>query len=262
MVEGYSVRQLSQQSGYGRGKLRRIIGGWLEQPPHDLQVSLEKERYLIFDGTFLHRPISIVALMDAGTNSIVHGQYHVSENSEGQLRSFFKPLIARGLNPVSCTVDGSPQAMRVLKALWPGIVIQRCLVHIQRQGLVWCRSYPKTTMARKLRDIFLKVTHIRTKEDRDKFLHQVAQWETTYGQPIHMHPERGRVFSDIKRARSMLLKALPYMFGYLDDPNISVTTNGLEGYFSRLKSHYRQHPGLRRAKLDKYFAWYFFLIPH
>lgn len=261
MAEGYSVRQLSQQSGHGRDKLRRIIGDWLERTPPESEVSLEKERYLVFDGTFLHRPISIVAVMDASTNSIIRGQYDINESSERQLRSFFKPLVARGLHPVSCTVDGNPEAMRVLKALWPGIIIQRCLVHIQRQGLVWCRNYPKTPPARKLRDIFLKVTQIRTEEERDIFLHQVTQWENMYGHDVRVRPERGRVFSDIKRARSMLMRALPYMFGYLDDPNISVTTDGLEGYFSRLKSHYRQHRGLRRTKLDKYFAWYFFFNP-
>jgi transposase-like protein len=199
--------------------------------------------------------------MDAETKRIITGRYGVSENSEGQLRSFFMPLVARGLNPVSCTVDGNPQAMRVMKALWPGIVIQRCLVHIQRQGLMWCRSHPKTTSARRLRDIFLRVTHIRTLEERDEFLESIMQWEQRYGRDIVKQPERGRVFSDIKRARSMLIKALPHMFYYLDDPRISYTTNGLEGYFSRLKGHYRQHRGLRKKKLEKYFGWYFFIRP-
>jgi len=59
----------------------------------------------------------------------------------------------------------------------------------------------------------------------------------------------------------MLLKALPYMFGYLDHPNIPTTTNRLEGFFSRLKQHYRQHRGLRSTTLPRYFAWYFFLNP-
>jgi len=39
----------------------------------------------------------------------------------------------------------------------------------------------------------------------------------------------GYVFSDIKRARSMLLRALPDMFHYLDNPLIPTSTNGLEG---------------------------------
>ena len=199
--------------------------------------------------------------MEAGTNSIITGQYGVSENSARQLRYFFKPLIARGLNPVSCTVDGNPQAIRAITTLWPGIIIQRCLVHIQRQGLMWCRRYPKTVYARRLRDIFLRVTGIRTEEERDEFLELLMEWEQQYGWHIEKQLGKGRVFSDIKRARSMLIRALPDMFHYLDDPNIAFTTNSLEGYFSRLKAHYRQHRGLRKKRLNKYFNWYFHVKP-
>lgn len=216
---------------------------------------------MVFDGTFLHRPKSIVALMDAETNTIISGTYGISENSESQLTSFLRPLKERSLLPESSTVDGNPQAIRVLRSLWPGITIQRCLVHIQRQGLKWCRTYPKRPDAKKLRDIFRHVTNIRTKEDRDRFLAYVEKWEGQYGRHIAAQPERGRVFSDIKRARSMLLKALPDMFHYLDDPRIAPTTNGLEGYFSRLKGHYRHHRGLSPMKRKNYFNWYFYLRP-
>ena len=130
IVEGYSVRQLSQQSGHSSAKLYRIINHWLNESPPDANGTLEQYRFLIFDGTFLHRPLSIVTLMDASRNQIISGQYGVSENSERQLLIFFKPLIAKGLNPKSCTVDGNPQAIRVIRTLWPEIVIQRCLVHI------------------------------------------------------------------------------------------------------------------------------------
>lgn len=214
---------------------------------------------MIFDGTFLHRPTSIVALMEAKTNTIISGIYGISENSERHLRAFLKPLKDRSLSPLSCTVDGNPQAIRVLKELWPNITIQRCLVHIQRQGLSWCRRYPRRTDAKKLRDIFRRVTYIHTKQDRDRFLASVRQWEEKYGRYITIQPEKGRVFSDIKRARSMLLKALPNMFHYLDNPDIPISTNGLESYFSRLKAHYRHHRGLKPAKRKNYFNWYFYL---
>lgn len=197
--------------------------------------------------------------MDAGTNTVIAGKYGVKENSDAELTCFLQPLIARGLRPLSCTLDGDPQAIRTLRPLWPGITIQRCLVHIQRQGLSWCRRYPKTAAARELRALFRIVTYIRTVEERDGFLEVFKQWETRYGQAIAIHPERGKVFSDIKRARSMLRHALPDMFHYLEVPSIPPTTNGLEGYFSRLKRHYGQHRGLNREKRGGYFAWYFHL---
>lgn len=80
---------------------------------------------MIFDGTFLHRPVSIVSLMDAKTNSIINGKYDVKENSEKQLEVFFNPLKEWGLSPLSCTVDGNPHAIKVLMKLWPDIIIQR-----------------------------------------------------------------------------------------------------------------------------------------
>ena len=261
VVEGYSARQLVQQSGHSQRKLYRLIEGFLSQSPPAPLVEPHSARYLLFDGTFLHRPHSIVVLMNGQNHRLVRGQFDVRENSEPQLRAFFEPMVAEGLRPRSFTVDGNPQVIRVIRALWPDAVIQRCLVHIQRQGLAWCRNFPKTPYARRLRQIFLQVTRISTTAERDAFLDLVDEWEGQYGAEIAARKETGRVFSDIKRARSMLLKAMPDMFHYLDDPHIPTTTNGLEGYFSRLKSHYRQHRGLIPQKRSNYFSWYFHLVP-
>lgn len=200
--------------------------------------------------------------MDAQTNTVLAGKYGVSESSEPQLVTFFEILMHRGLRPCSFTVDGNPHVTKVLRALWPDVIIQRCLIHVQRQGLAWCRRFPKSACARRLRALFLRVTNIHTPADRDRFIRSFAEWEDHYGPQIALKRETGWVFSDIKRARSMLLRALPDMFHYLDDPHISRSTNGLEGYFSRLKARYRQHRGLSQAKRNGYFAWYLYFVPH
>lgn len=216
---------------------------------------------MIFDGTFLHRPVSIVALMDGKMNKVISGEYNVRENSIQELKRFFLPVRERYLDPLSCTTDGNPHAVRVLKGLWPNIIIQRCLVHIQRQGLSWCRTNPKREDAKGLRGLFRQVTYINTKGERNRFIAKLERWERKYGRYIKEAPERGKVFSDIKRARSMLMKALPDMFHYLDDPDIPKSTNGIESYFSRLKAHYRHHRGLTKEKRYTYFDWYFKLRP-
>jgi len=261
VVEGYSARQLANQSEYSLRKLYRMINDQLKKEVPSPVLSLGQYRHFIFDGTFLHRPHGLVALMDACTHTLVAGKYGVSESSQPQLELFFEYLISAGLKPTSFTVDGNPNVIKVLRKLWPEITIQRCLVHIQRQGLSWCRSFPKTTYASKLRKIFHQVTRIHTLADRDKFLEAVIEWESKYGTMINDRHETGYVFSDIKRARSMLIRALPDMFHYLDDPLIPISTNGLEGYFSRLKNHYRQHRGLRKEKRPDYFRWYFYYVP-
>ena len=258
--EGYSVRQMAKQSRYSPRKLYHMINNCLKQTPVTPGLDLGHIKHYLIDGTFLHRPHSLIALMDAQTHTLVAGQYGVSENSEPQLLNFFEPLIQAGLCPQSFTIDGNPQMMKVLRKLWPGIILQRCLVHIQRQGLSWCRISPRTTYARHLRKLFLQVTKIKTLVDRDNFLAAFAKWESNFGVLINDRSKKGYVFSDIKRARSMLLRALPDMFHYLNDSSIPISTNGLESYFSRLKGHYRQHRGLRKEKRINYFRWYFYFV--
>lgn len=261
MSEGYSVRQLSDQSGYSHSKISRIINYWLEQAPANDTNRLKEAQHIIFDGTFLYRPVSIVALMDTNGHELLRGKYGVRENSERELRGFLLPLKEEGLMPKSCTTDGNPQAIRTIRSLWEGITMQRCVVHVQRQGLMWCRKYPKRTDAKHLRNLFLKVTYINTPSQKASFLVEVAAWEQRYGSRIATSSERGYVFSDLRRARSMLLKAIPNLFHYLDDSKIPRTTNGIEGYFSRLKRNYRNHRGLNPNKHSQYFDWYFHLKP-
>jgi hypothetical protein len=124
LMEGHSVRQITRETTHSPVKIRRIINYWLSHPPNP-SSSLSQYKHLLFDGTFLSRPRCIVALMDGETNTVIAGRYGVSETSDRQLIDFFAPLIKRGLDPLSCTTDGSRTAIRVMRALWPEITIQR-----------------------------------------------------------------------------------------------------------------------------------------
>jgi transposase-like protein len=219
-------------------------------------------KYLVFDGSFIwKRKTGAVILLDAQENKLIRGEYDFKENTSSALLGLFNQLKRDGLSPRSCTVDGLPAVIKALVDVWPDIIIQRCLVHIQRQGLKWCRSYPKTTEARKLRLLFSSITNIGKLEEKEEFLLSVRKWEDAYGQKIKNKPERGKVFSDLKRARSMLLNSLPNAFHYLNDVKIAKTTNLAEGYFSFMKTRYRDHRGLSPPKRKAFFDWFFYLKP-
>lgn len=172
---------------------------------------------------------------------------------------FYSELKQDGLEPKVATVDGNPQQIKYLQKVWPSIKIQRCIVHVQRQGLSWCLRNPKRTEAKYLRELFLILPTVKTKQQSQDFIKGVYAWENKFAIKVVTSPNRGWVFSDLLRARSMLLKALPDLFHYLDDPKITRSTNAIEGYFSRLKEHYRLHRGLSKNNRYNYFKWYFFL---
>lgn len=258
ITEGYTIRQLVIQSGYSRNTIRRIISFWLDHPPAP-SVDLNGFKYLAIDGTYLvKRRIVIVGIADPVARRLVAGSYGLKEG-EARMRDYCQQLRQAGLSPVSITTDGLRQVQTMLQAVWPKAHLQRCLIHIQRQGLAWCRRDPHTAAVKRLRALFCRVTRISSPAQRDQFLGDWQTWEERYGQPIADRPSRGKVFSDVKRARSLLHHALPHMFHYLDDPLIPYSTNWIESYFSRLKARYRQHRGLSPSRRYNYFRWYFHL---
>jgi transposase-like protein len=240
--------------------VKRVIKYWLKQTPKSVSNDFSEVKHMILDGTFLKRPRGIYAAMDSETHKLLHAAVNVRE-SANDLLNFYSRLSKAGLYPESGTTDGNTQQIKYLRMIWPEIIHQRCIVHVQRQGLSWCRRNPKRTDAKHLRELFLKLTEVKTKDQSQRFIKAVYAWERRFGTGIESSPNRGKVFSDIIRARSMLLKALPNLFHYIDNPKIARTTNALEGYFSRVKEHYRLHRGLSKQNKVDYFKWYFFLKP-
>ncbi len=209
------------------------------------------------DGTVFKDRIGIYAAMNANSNTIVHAAYNVRENGH-ELFEFYTRLANTGLSPKTVTIDGNTQQMKYLHIVWPTITFQRCLVHVQRQGLSWCRRNPKRTDAKHLRELFLQLSHVKTSDDAQQFILSVSAWEQRFGPAIDQSTDRGWVFSDLMRARSMLLKALPNLFHFVTNNDIPKSTNALEGYFSRLKDQYHRHRGLSQLHREAFLRWYLY----
>ena len=139
--------------------------------------------------------------------------------------------------------------------------LQRCIVHVQRQGLGWCRQYPKTPEAKGLRKLFLALSEVKSQTAEVQLLRQALTWEERFGPGITKSLNQGRVFTDLVMARRTLLKALPNLFHFLQDRRIPTSTNALEGYFARLKEKYRRHRGMDLKNRHAFFQWYFYLNP-
>ena len=69
--------------------------------------------------------------------------------------------------PHYIVMDGERSVMRAIDMIWPKTTIQRCLYHIQREGMRWLRTYPKTAAGRELRSLLRTLCNIKSGNERN-----------------------------------------------------------------------------------------------
>lgn len=171
-------------------------------------------------------------------------------------------LIKLGVHLESITTDGHKSILKAIKKSMPEVIVQRCLVHIQRMCLLWLTRYPQHIAGQELRALVLLLLKIKTENDRLFWIKALEQWHNNHKSYINektYHPETGRFWYThklLKRSYQTMKKALPNMFHYLQNPRIPPTTNGIEGFFSHLKNHLDLHRGLTTKNRVNFIKWY------
>jgi transposase-like protein len=256
VTESFSIRQISQISGHSTSKLKRIKNYWLDQsPPAELNYSQYK--YVLFDGTYFHKNGCLIVLMDALTQRVIMNAY-VAKESYKTVHPMLLQLKDQGLRPRALILDGHRMVIRAIREVWGTVIIQRCLYHIQREGIRWLRANPKTDAARELQRLLRSLPKIKDSESKNLFLCNYARWTETYKKFVSTLPRSTVAEKDLKRTMALITNAIPNMFHYIDDPNIPSTTNCLESFFSRLKADFRRHRGLSEKHRKSYLRWYCF----
>lgn len=249
-------------SGYSKSKIQSIKNYWLNQkPPALLHDNYLSARYLIFDATYFHK-MGCCAIIMNNTHKKIIGNIYIDKERYGNLVPLLSKIKERGVCPVAFTTDGHADANKAILAVFPNVVIQRCLYHIQRQGLSWLRTYPKTSAAKELRLLLLYVTAIKTETEKDSFVRSFKAWFDTYHEFIKNLPNDTVAFKDLRRTVSLIRNALPNMFHFIYDSRIAPTTNSAESFFSRLKSDFQRHRGLSEQHKIAYLRWYIYLKNH
>jgi len=172
---------------------------------------------------------------------------------------WFLSLKQQKLNPRYITMDGERSVIRAIKKVWPKVKIQRCLYHIQHEGMRWLRTYPKTQAGKELRSILHTLCGIKSVKEQSVFINSYKTWLSNYREFVKSLPVSNIAFKDLKRTMVLVNNALPDMFYYLKHKTIHATTNALEGFHSRLKSDYQRHRGLTEKHKIQYINWYCFL---
>ncbi len=210
---------------------------------------------MLYDATYFHKDGCLLNLMNGIDQKIIAHQY-VKKESFLEARPWFESLKQQGLNPKFVTTDGERSITRAIKLIWPNVIIQRCLYHLQREGMRWLRTYPKTEAGKELRVLLSQVNRIKNIAERDAFIKRYAQWLKTYQVFVDSLSRTTIAYKDLQRTIVLINNALPDMFHFIEDRNIYSTTNPLEGFHSRLKADYQRHRGLSKTHRIHYIHWY------
>ncbi len=210
---------------------------------------------MIYDATYFHKDGCLLNLMNTQDQKIIAHLY-VKKESFKDAYVWFISLKQQGLNPGFITTDGERSTIRAMKLVWPGAKLQRCLYHLQHEGMRWLRTYPKTEAGKQLRILLSKLSRVKTIKERGVFIQGYHAWVKKYEEFVLSLPRTTVAFKDLRRTMVLINNALPDMFYYLKDKRVHPTTNALEGFHSRLKTDYQRHRGLTKEHRIQYINWY------
>lgn len=173
-------------------------------------------------------------------------------------------LARDALAPMVVIGDGQKGLLTAIRTVWPSVLVQRCLIHVDRQARVWLTRNPKTQAGRDLLDILNGLLRIRTRRQKRRWIRSFRRWCRIHGTflkertPHPILPHRWwYTHRKLRAVRSLLRNAIPDLFVFVSHPEVPRTSNHVEGGInSRIKELYRSHRGLSLEKKTTLTAWY------
>ena len=262
MKNRYTFEQLSDESGYSIRTLKTYFHQFLSTPPQ-LKFYPTESLHLLIDGTYFSQDICLIVYRD---NRIKFTQlYRISTGEHyEEIKEDLENLLKLGVQISSITCDGHRAILKAIKNVCKDVVLQRCLVHVQRECRLWLTLQPKTTEGLELLQIVNQLHKIKTEEQHQWWLKQLYDWhehhklfitEKSFSTTTHRFWYKHKM---VRRSFSHLKNALPNMFCFLQNKNIPKSTNGLESFFGHLKSHVLLHRGLTPQHRKSFIKWYLY----
>ena len=124
--------------------------------------------------------------------------------------------------------------------------------------------HPMTIAGIELRRIVCKLHKIRSTIERDYWIVSLVNWHDQHLEFLNeksFNLQTGRYWYKhrmVRRSFTLIRRALPNMFHYLDNLKIPKSTNGLESFFGHLKGHLNVHRGLSKEHRRNFIQWYLY----
>ena len=260
-LKGTPVVTISSLKHKGRNTILRAIYWYLDYPPKP-NPKLNLDCYPVIDATWFGRENCLIVYWDKDMKKAQWWRWSQRKETAWEIYEDINNLKKNKVIFKAVTSDGSPGIKTALEYLYPSIPHQRCLVHLQRMGLIFLTQRPKTLAGLDLRNLILKLNTINAHKEHNLWVKNFYHWCHKY---YFFLKEKSYAFErrnwwythkGLRRVRRMIINALPNMWHYLDNPKISKDTNGLEGRWGSLKDHFRNHKGLSKGRRKTYLSWY------
>jgi hypothetical protein len=253
-------KYLVRDSGLSQSSLQRLFRHYLQQAP-EVAIRSKEQAHLLIDATYFPNDLCLVLYYD---HDIRYSQLYRMTDQERyeQMREDLANLKLLGVDIASITCDGHKALLKAIRKVYPDMLIQRCLVHIKRQSRTWLTRSPKSPVAQELLHLSNRITSLKDYEQCNQWLADLYHWhqrsefyinEKTFNQDTGRYWYRHKM---LHQTTSLIIKAIPNMFQYLDDPQIPNTTNRLESFFGHLKEKLEIHRGLRPQAKRNFIKWY------
>ncbi|WP_044118007.1 IS256 family transposase, variant Zn-binding type [Alkaliflexus imshenetskii] len=258
-----TIIQISHISGYSPRTLQSYFDYYLSKRPV-LHVRPSEKLNLLMDGTYFANKLCLILYRD---NTIRYTQLYRITDGEwyDEIKEDIANLLALGVQIESITCDGHKSVLKAIRSADKSILIQRCVVHVQRMCKIWLTLNPKSEAGFELLAIVKKLHRIETRNQWGYWVVELIAWNEKHKAFIaekSFNSETGRFWYKhkmVRRSFVVIKRALPDMFHYLDNPRIPKSTNGLESFFGHLKSHLAIHRGLTKNHFKGYIQWYLWL---
>lgn len=242
--------------------LKRYFGGYLSSPPR-LSVYPSERVNLLIDGTYFTKDLCLIVYRD---NTIKFTQLYRLSDGEwyDEIKEDLENLLALNVQIESITCDGHRAILKAVSKVCKDVRLQRCLIHIQRMCRIWLSANPKSNAGIDLKRIVSQLHLIQNETQKQIWLRQLVDWYQEYQDFVNeksYNPKTGRYWYKhkmVRRSFTVIRKALPNMFQYLENPRIPKSTNGLESFFGHLKSNLRVHRGLSKQHRKNFIKWYLY----
>lgn len=175
---------------------------------------------------------------------------------------FLAHLDRAGIKPQVVVCDAQRGLLKAIREVWPDAIVQRCLIHVVRQAMIWLTKNPKTIPGVELRALVGTLPAVRSREEAERWVRSFNSWSDKSREFLRERSEgpdgtRWYTHRKLRGVRSLIANAIPDLFHFTNDVSIPRTSNHVEGGINaRLKELLRCHRGIQTNKKLVLVAWY------